>query len=103
MPPSEQLESEKFALLEVPLEDNKSKNHSTNQHSALNGALSTGCASNDNSGTLEMNNSRQKISENSHHEHMALSVEVLDNSQSDASEQEEDLKEVEQANAPSQE
>ena len=69
----------------------------------MNGALSTGCASNDNSGTLEMNNSRQKISENSHHEHMALSVEVLDNSQSDASEQEEDLKEDEQANAPSQE
>ena len=38
-----------------------------------------------------MNHSRQKSSDNSHNEHLALSVEIIENSPSSASEKEEDV------------
>ena len=64
--------------------------------------LSTGCGSNDNSGTLEINRSRQKSSDNSHNEHLALSVEIIENSPSSASEKEEDVKDEIQEDGPPQ-
>ena len=39
-------------LLEIPLDDPNVKVPNNNQNSAMNGALSTGCMSNDNSGTI---------------------------------------------------
>ena len=66
----------------------------------MNGVLSTGCGSNDNSGTLEMQNSRQKSSENSHHEHLALSVEIIDNSNSDETERDDEAKNVKEEDGP---
>ena len=66
----------------------------------MNGVLSTGCGSNDNSGTLEMQHSRQKSSENSHNGHLALSVEIIDNSNSDETERDDEAENVKEEDGP---